>query len=328
MAEKSTYEEMERRLKDLEREALKRKHAEKTLRQSEEQYRTIFECTGTATIIGDEDTTIVMVNSEFENLSGFSKKEIEGKKSWTEFIVEGDLERLKEYHRLRRIDPDAAPRNHEFDFIDKHCNVKHIFATVAIIPGTKWGVSSFSDITERMLAEKALQESEKKYRELSITDGLTKLYNSRHFFDQLEKEIERAHRYTRSLSLLVLDIDNFKHYNDQYGHLEGDKVLARIGKTIREALRQTDSAYRYGGEEFTVILPETEDHEAWNVAERIRTTFEQEKFSPHFEEEVHMSVSIGGAQYSKREDLREFIKRADKNMYVAKSKGKNCVFFS
>ncbi len=153
MTKKPTYEELEQRVKELEKEAAMRKCAEEALKETEDLYRTIFECTGTATIISDEDMTILMVNSEFENLSGYSKMEIEGKKNWTGFIVKDDLERLKEYHALRRIDPSSAPRNHEFRFIDRHGNVKHIFATVAMITGTKRGVASFSDITEHKRAE-------------------------------------------------------------------------------------------------------------------------------------------------------------------------------
>lgn len=166
MAKKPTIEELEQKVKELQNETLRRKRAEEALLQSEERYRTIFESTGTATITGDESTIIVMANSEFEKLSGYSKGEIEGKKSWIEFVVKEDLERLKEYHRLRRIDSDAAPRNHEFRFIDRKGGVKHIFATVAMIPGTKIGVSSFSDITHRKVAEELLERTN---RELTLT---------------------------------------------------------------------------------------------------------------------------------------------------------------
>jgi PAS domain S-box-containing protein len=125
-----------------------RRLAEEALRESEAKYRAIFENTGTATIIGDEDTTILMANSQFVELSGYAKEEVEGIKSWTEFVVEDDLESVKGYHGLRRVDANAAPRNHEFRFIDRHGSVKHIFATVAMIPETPMGVASFSDITE------------------------------------------------------------------------------------------------------------------------------------------------------------------------------------
>ena len=135
----------------------KRKRAEDELRESEGKYRTIFETTGTATVIIGEDTTISLANSGFEKLSGYSGEELEGKKSWAEFVAKDDLERMKEYHRLRRIDPDAVPKNYEFRFIDRQGNVKDIFSAVAMIPGTKKTVASLLDITERKRAEKKIQ---------------------------------------------------------------------------------------------------------------------------------------------------------------------------
>ncbi|GAH57141.1 unnamed protein product, partial [marine sediment metagenome] len=130
-------------------EAVKRKRAEETLRESESKYRTIFQTTGAATVIVEEDMTISLANAEFEKLSGYSKEEIEGKKSWAEFVARDDLERMKEYHRLRRTDPDAVPKNYEFQFIDRKGSVKDIFLTVNVIPGTKKSVASLLDITER-----------------------------------------------------------------------------------------------------------------------------------------------------------------------------------
>jgi PAS domain S-box-containing protein len=127
--------------------------ADKAVRKSEERYRTIFECTGTAMMSGDENTTILVVNSEFEKLSGYSKEEIEGKRSWQEFIAKDDLKKIKEYHHLRRTNAAAAPRTHEFRFVDRNGSIKHVFATVGIIPGTKIGVSSFLDITHRKQVE-------------------------------------------------------------------------------------------------------------------------------------------------------------------------------
>jgi diguanylate cyclase (GGDEF)-like protein len=106
-----------------------------------------------------------------------------------------------------------------------------------------------------------LRESERRYQELSIVDDLTQLYNSRHFYAQLEKEIERSNRYEQPLTLLLLDLDKFKDFNDTYGHVEGDEVLLRLATVIKRCLRETDSAYRYGGEEFTIILPMTSSEE-------------------------------------------------------------------
>lgn len=164
-----------------------------------------------------------------------------------------------------------------------------------------------------------------KLEKLAITDGLTKLFNSRHFYSQLEVEVDRSNRYKPPLSLLLLDIDNFKKYNDTYGHLEGDKVLFRFGQIIKSCLRKMDSAYRYGGEEFTVILPETSGKEALPVAQRIRTTIEAENFFPESRKTVCVTVSIGVTEYWPKEDLTVFVQRADKAMYMSKRKGRNKV---
>lgn len=129
------------------------------LRESEEQYRTIFETAATALMIVEEDTTVSLVNSEFEKYTGFSKEEVEGKKSWTEFVRNVDLERMKKYHYLRRIDINAVPSSYEFKFTDKHGNEKDAYIRVALIPGTKKSVISIFDLTERKLAEEVLVKS-------------------------------------------------------------------------------------------------------------------------------------------------------------------------
>ncbi|MBM4137517.1 MAG: PAS domain S-box protein [Nitrospira sp.] len=145
----------------------KMREKEAILQESESKYRAIFENTGTAMTIDEEDTTISMVNAEAEKLSGYPREEIEGKMRWTDFIVKDDLERLKEYHLLRRIDPKAVPGNYEFRLIDKDGNVKDIFATVALIPGTKKSVASLVDITERKQAEEKLQTYQEQLRSLA-----------------------------------------------------------------------------------------------------------------------------------------------------------------
>ena len=172
-----------------------------------------------------------------------------------------------------------------------------------------------------------LRESERRYRQLSITDDLTRLYNSRHFFKQLEAEIERTNRYGHPLSLLIIDLDDFKLYNDTYGHIAGDRVLKNVGEILRKSLRKTDSAYRYGGEEFAVILPESEGDETLHFADRIRQAFESQASLAQPEESMGVTVSIGVAQYIRPEDITAFIKRTDKNMYIAKNSGKNRIFY-
>jgi diguanylate cyclase (GGDEF)-like protein len=155
-----------------------------------------------------------------------------------------------------------------------------------------------AEIIKRRETEDALLESEKKFRKLSITDELTGLFNSRYFFDELKIEIERTERYAKPLSLVFVDINHFKNYNDKYGHLEGDQVLRKIGQTIQSCMRGPDSAYRYGGDEFVGILPETHQQGAAKVGERISKAVETLKFIPNPTTEVSMTVSVGVAEYT------------------------------
>jgi PAS domain S-box-containing protein len=133
-----------------------RMKAEQALRESEEKYRTIFETTGTATMIVEGNRVISMVSTEFEKIFGYAKTEVEGTENWGKFIIEDDLERMGEYHALRRNDPNAAPRNYEVRGVDKEGNLKDLLLTISIIPGTKESVVSMLDITDRKRAEEEL----------------------------------------------------------------------------------------------------------------------------------------------------------------------------
>lgn len=141
-----------------------RKMVGEKLQESENLYRTIFETTGTATIIIEADKMISLLNSEFEKMTGYKREEWEGKKKWTEYVVPRDLSRMKKYHSLRRKDPAAAPRNYEHDLIDHEGRIRHMFLTVDMIPGTKKSVASFTDITEWKEAEQGLKKREKELR--------------------------------------------------------------------------------------------------------------------------------------------------------------------
>jgi len=183
-------------------------------------------------------------------------------------------------------------------------------------------------LNERRLNQERIQMLD-ELKKLSITDGLTQLYNSRYFYAQLKGEIERCNRYSHKLSLLLLDIDNFKDYNDTYGHLEGDKILVRLGLVIKSCLRTMDTAYRYGGEEFTIILPGTDGEEAHTVAERLRTAVLAEDFTDGKHPDVRITISIGVTQYLQEEKIASFVQRADQAMYQSKQAGRNlvsCIF--
>jgi diguanylate cyclase (GGDEF)-like protein len=182
---------------------------------------------------------------------------------------------------------------------------------------------------ERTLSEQRMRVERKinleELERLAITDDLTKLFNSRHFYQRLKDEINRSRRYQTPLSLLMLDIDYFKDYNDSYGHLEGNKVLQQIGKTIQICLRSMDTAYRYGGEEFTVLLPQTVNTEAVTVAERIKKTVAKLKFYPEDNETTGITISIGVTEYRHGDAPEKFVKRADQAMYMSKENGRDKV---
>jgi PAS domain S-box-containing protein len=160
-------------------------------KRAADEYRTIFETTGTATVIIEEDTTISLANTTFEQLSGYSKKEIEGKKSWVDFVGERDtLEKMKKYHALRRLNPDDAPRNYEFKFVDKKGAFKYVLATVAMIPGTKKSIGSFLDITNFKRTQEDLHKNEQRLRnmiEYSLT-GISIVQDDHVIFQNTEQE--------------------------------------------------------------------------------------------------------------------------------------------
>ena len=184
----------------------------------------------------------------------------------------------------------------------------------------------------RVIKERSLLDDRdkmiKELKRLTIEDPLTGLYNSRHFFDQLDKEIKRSNRYLHPISLIFVDIDNFKEVNDTHGHMIGDKILALIAKRIKSCLRTNDSAYRFAGDEFTIILPETNSIEAKYVADRILSKFANESFLIEGKEISNITPSIGIAEYQMNEGFQQFVHRADVTMYEAKQQGGNGVIIS
>ncbi len=162
-----------------------------------------------------------------------------------------------------------------------------------------------------------------KVQKLSITDGLTKLFSHRHFKQRLEEELILANRYSSQLSLLILDIDHFKRYNDSYGHVAGDHVLMDVARILKEQSDMTHIAARYGGEEMVLVAPETTKEQAMELAQKIRRAVEAYAFSVG-KETTQVTVSIGVATYPQdSQTTLDLIAKADKALYAAKARGRN-----
>ena len=172
-------------------------------------------------------------------------------------------------------------------------------------------------------------EKSKYYEELKmagVTDHLTGLYNRRHFYDVLDMEIEKAKRYKTYFSLVLIDIDDFKKINDSYGHQQGDEVLMGISRLISQSIRKPDILSRYGGDEFTLFLPQTTVDEAAALLERIKSAVERHSFSSDILNDLKLTVSLGVVGYEKEMALEELLECVDKALYMAKQKGKNNYF--
>ncbi len=288
------------------RNITRRKQAEEALRESEANYRTIFENTGTAMIIVEEDTTIFLANTVFSSTAGYSREEIEGKKSWTEFVAKDDLEKMLKHHRLRRINQYAAPRTYEFTFVSRDGGNRECLVNIALIPGTKRSVASFLDISDRKRAEEQL-----KY--LSLHDSLTGLYN-RAFFEEEMHRLEG--KRDMRVGMLVCDIDGLKLVNDTLGHEAGDRLLMAAAGIIRECFREEDMVARIGGDEFAVLLPDGDEMIIEKAAQRIKEEVEKYNAAGAV---PPLSMSIGFSMSGKTKgSLGEVFKEADNNMYREK----------
>jgi diguanylate cyclase (GGDEF)-like protein/PAS domain S-box-containing protein len=302
-----------------------RRAAEEALRVEKAYFEQLFESAPEAVALVDNNSNIFRINSEFTEMFGYTLDEVHGR-SIDDLLAPDDLHGeaaslTKEVAAGKKVAHETLRKKKDGNLLD----VSILGTPITVDGGQEAVYAIYRDITERKQAEDLMRKSERIYQELSITDNLTKLYNQRHFYNQLTIEIDRSKRYKNSLSLLMLDVDDFKQYNDNFGHLEGDDVLVRLARVIQRNIRGSDSAYRYGGEEFVVILPEAKGEEAAIVAERIRGDFKKETFFPDEGEKIKVSVSIGVSELLTDDDLTVLLERADKRMYKAKKQGKDRV---
>ena len=288
------------------------------LRESENKYRTIFENTGTATVIIQDDMKISLANSEFVKISGFRKEEIEGCKSLIDFIDPKNRRKLTGNDKVLGVDVarDFKGKNLECKFVDKHQRQRDILMSLANISGSEKSVASVADITE-------LKEAERQIFHQAFHDPLTNLPNRALFMEHLTMAIKRSKRRTNSqFAVLYLDIDRFKLVNDSLGHTVGDNLLKAFADRIKESLREIDTLARFGGDEFVILLEDIENEEyASSVARRVQTALRRpfiidgkEVFAP-----ASLGVVLNTEAYHHPETI---IRDADAAMYHAKETGR------
>ena len=323
MTAKLSYEELEKRVSSLTREVTECRNLQRYLHQAEETARALLNATTDSAILIDTKGKILAINEiAAKRLSEFNVDLM--RKNLLEVLPSALAQ-----HRKARIE-QVLETGDPLQFEDNYSGTFFLNFLYPVFDrkGKIRNLAYFSrDITAQRQIEQELRQSEKRYKELSITDDLTKLYNSRHFYITLQLEMERSNRYHRPLALLMIDIDDFKEFNDTYGHLTGDRVLAKTGEVIRSALREADTGYRYGGEEFAIILPETVGPGAVEVAERIRKELAAMPLSLEAKHNRFITASMGVTELQPEDKLSGFTRRADKNLYAAKTEGKNRVLF-
>lgn len=320
-----------------------RRRAEAALIEKEAFLAQVVDSNSVATLVIDHEHRVTHWNRACEKLTGVAAENVlvtrdrwrpshpESPPSMADLLLDGvietDFQRFYFGNLQKSALIDGAFETEEF------CadvgGGKWLFITAAPLRNPEGNVigaiETIQDVTVRRNAEDNLRQSEELYRKISMTDGLTELYNARHFHAILDQELSRAVRYRRPLSLIILDLDDFKLINDQHGHAEGDLVLQVLSGIIQSCLRSGDTAYRYGGEEFAVLMPEVPVAAGAALAERLRHSIAERGVVLGAGVAVRTTVSVGVTQYQPGDDAKSLFCRADDGMYQAKRRGKNCV---
>jgi len=287
--------------------------------ESEERFRGIFESARDAIVSVGEDGTVAMANRAAQDLLGYGEENLTGMEA-TRLFPPRFVAYWKELSVYASgLGPGNERRNIEILVLSKAGTEIPVQLTLAekIVRGKRIQTAILRNISER----KALEE---ELRLQSITDTLTELYNRRHFHSLAQNEADRSLRNRVPFSVLLMDVDRFKQYNDAFGHEEGDKVLRALGEQIRKNFRTMDTGFRHGGEEFIVLLPETAAEGALIAAERLRMRFSAIRFLPHPDEEPRqVTLSIGIAEFRPGLSIDDLVRSADRAMYAAKNGGRN-----
>ncbi len=289
---------------------------QKALEESEIRYRTIFMNTGTASVIVNEDTTIALGNSEFYNMSGYSKEDVESGLSWDKCFHPDDLPWMKEYHRMRHIDESSVPKRYETRFINGAGEVRNVELTVALFPGTKMSIASLRDITDSKLTERELAHK-------AFYDTITDLPNRQLFQERLAHAVETAKRKGSLVGVLFLDIDDFNTPNEELGFEAGNTLLRQVGRRLRSSLRNNDTVARLGEDAFAILTEtSTSPSDVTHLAQKVLQLFDEAFMSD--ETPVYLTACIGIVLYPLDGGSAESLMRnADLALLRAKASGKN-----
>jgi len=273
-------------------------------------------------LIVNEECRVIDANPGAESFFCKSLEEIITT-DWS-FLFENIAQMQKEIRvSLRRYHPRVCERSIELNNQIKHLKIET--CSLELSDGSKVVQLIIKDQTELVEARKQLEEKNKELEFISITDKLTLLYNRRHFDSCLNIEFERAERSNSAISLILFDVDNFKVYNDTNGHVPGDELLTELAQVIKNNIRQIDLPFRYGGEEFVILCPNTDSNSAYLEAERIRDAVMKHDFK--FKEKQPLgfvSVSVGISSYPENVGSKTELKTlADDALYQSKKTGRN-----
>ena len=264
----------------------------------------------------DRDGLILKFNKGSQLHFGYTQAEIVGKPFRNLFVNEADNQKILDavLQLGKSVNEEIPMKTKEGEIIHLNLSISEMKDETGRIIGM---VVTAKDITEKKKLELELLRKNELLEKLAITDSMTELYNPRHFYDQIKRELSRLKRNPgRVLSLSLLDVDHFKEYNDTEGHQRGDEVLKSLATIMKGSIRRDiDSCYRYGGDEFIILLPDTDKVHAQVVAERIQKQFNSLKLG-------RTSLSIGIAQANETEDEMSLVKRADEMMYQSKKGGR------
>lgn len=319
----ATYEELQEEIEKLKISEREFRKILEWLKDEVAKWRILIEQSREGIVVLTEDGSVYEANQRFAEMLGYPMNEVRKLHVW-DWDFRYSKEELREM--LRTVDASGACFETQHRRKDGSVIDVELSNNASVFPDQKLILCVCRDITENKRAEERLRENEKKYRDLSVVDELTQLFNYRHFLSRLRAEVLRPNRAIPP-SLLFIDLDDFKVFNDSFGHIEGDRVLKRIGEVITRCVRGTDYPFRYGGDEFAVLLPATSREETADIARRILDELKKERFSPVPGKFVSLTASIGVAQYAPPEDVQEFVSRADRCMYAAKKEGKNRICF-